>query len=289
MSTLRRQESAGAGLQRLVCTKVETAIRCLTRQPGQSLSAVAAVREAEALLALLEPELPRPVVRRDRAILARLLEGLEEMTLPAQMLERLEKRYKKTPDDAAMATAVKALGKRWAAQSKSGLAMSSGKGSFNPAIYRLVADMAELRGHAGTWPIDDIRSDAPPRGLRRTYTKARKQADQATTARSLGGLITSIQQLEHQIGVISKASPTLLKAQRKLLHRAAEALTEVSLDDALDRAIAQELGTRAGSSARSLKTISQDASADLAQALAETPAAFSNRVQVYWSVWRGSA
>lgn len=286
MSSLRRQEPVGNGLRRIACGKIEEAIRSLTRQPGQCAQAHDAVRSAQAMLALLEPDLPSAVLRRDRAILARLLEGLDEMNRPAQLLDRLDRRHKKAPADADLATAVKALRKRWSGRSKAGLSMSSRAGNFNPAIYRLVADMAELRGYAETWPTEKIDSAVLPRGLRRTYTRARRLAGQPTHANTLDERLTCITLLDRQLAAISKASPPMIKAHRKLLAKAIAGYTTLHLDGRLDKAIGQQLGKRYQDEPAQARALAQEAAADLTQALAESPAALTHRLNVYWSIWR---
>ncbi|MGB0768673.1 MAG: hypothetical protein ACPGYV_13310, partial [Phycisphaeraceae bacterium] len=219
MSTLRRQETPGQGLKRLACAHVETAIRSLTRQAGQAASAAEAIRAAEAVLALIEPDLPRPAIRRDRAITTRLRLGLVELTQPTRLGTLLDRDYKKTPPDPELAQAVKTLRKAYASNGVAASAMSSKAGSFNPAIYRLVADMAELRGHLGDWPADTLDADAPPRGLRRTYAKARKLAAQPITPDSLEALAHAAQgRLElgrrHHSG--DERHPAVLKPARGL-------------------------------------------------------------------------
>ena len=292
MSTLRRQEPVGPGLKRIACDQVESAIRCLTRQAGQSVAAEQAIDQALAVLALVEPDLPRPMVRRDRAILARLRDGLAELAQPVLLAELLGKRYKKTPTDSALASAVKTLRKRWASGGKACSAMSSKAGSFNPAIYRLVADMAELRGHLGGWPVDTIANDQPPRGLRRTYTRARKLANEPMTASALPALTQTLAELATQLGVFGKACPTMLKAQRKLITRSVDELTSLILNDKLDAALRAELGKSASKALPSKKPMAQRAAAcldsNLDTALAETPAAFMKRMQAYWAAWRNS-
>jgi hypothetical protein len=292
MSTLRRQEPAGPGLKRIACAQVESAIRCLTRQAGQGVAAGQAIDQTKAVLALVEPDLPRPMVRRDRAILDRLSDGLTTLSEPVLLADLLGKRYKKNPTDSALASAVKTLRKRWAAGGKSGSAMSNKAGSFNPAIYRLVADMAELRGHLGDWPVDAVPSDLPPRGLRRTYTRARKLVNEPITASALPDLIRALTELTTQLSVISKACPSMVKAQRKLITRSVDELNDLVLNDKLDAALRAELGKGAAKALPSKKPMAQRASAclasDLDHALAETPAALMKRMQAYWDVWRDS-
>ena len=292
MSTLRRQEPAGAGLKRIACAQVESAIRSLTRQAGQAIAAEQAIAQTNAVLALIEPDLPRPIGRRDKAILARLGGGLTELTDPAHLAERLASNYKKSPSDAALAAAVKNLRKRWAKHNPSGSALSSKAGSFNPVIYRLVADMAELRGHLGDWPIDGISSDQPPRGLRRTYSKARRLAAEPITPDSLKPLAEAATELAIQLGVISKACPGMLKAQRKLIARAAESLQDLIHDNVLHAALRAELGKAASSSLPKRKPLTQQTAGPLSElntAVTETPAAFMKRVQAYWSAWRSES
>lgn len=293
MSSLRRQDPTGPGLKRIACAHVESAIRCLTRQAGQGVAAEQAIDQVRALLSLIEPDLPRPDVRRDLAILDRLSNGLAELTEPILLADHLDRLYKKTPSDAALASAVKTLRKRWAVDDASGSAMSSKAGSFNPVIYRLVADMAELRGHLGAWPADAIPSDQPPRGLRRTYAKARKLANEPTTASALADLHKALTELTTQLSVINKACSTMIKGQRKLITRAADALQNLILEDKLDAALREELGNHASKSLPSPKPLDERAAdglgSDLGYALAETPAAMMKRMQAYWAIWRGES
>ena len=165
--------------------------------------------------------------------------------------------------------------------------------TFNPAIYRLVADMAELRGHVGDWPVDTVPDEQPPRGLRRTYTRARKLAGESINTESIQPLTEVLDELATQLGVISKACPAMVKAQRKLLTRAAEELHDLQQAAALNKALRAELGQDASKSLPAFKPLSKQAAdrlgTDLADALAETPAAFMKRVQAYWVVWRGGS
>ncbi|MEM9345557.1 MAG: hypothetical protein AAGB26_02955 [Planctomycetota bacterium] len=293
MSTLRRQEPAAAGLKRIACSQVEAAIRSLTRQAGQAANAAQAIEHAHAVLTLIEPDLPRPTVRRDRAILTKLSRGLAAMTEPAVLTSVLNSRYKKTPSDAALTSAVKSLRKRWGSGGRSKAALSSKAGSFNPAIYRLVADMAELRGHMGNWPTEDLAPGQPPRGLRRTYMKARRLANEPLTVDAINPLHNSLSELAIQLGVISKACPTMIKAQRKLLSRASDELLELYHNEVIDKALRAELGKASSKSLPRKKAIAQRISGDLTQdleaALAETPAGFMKRMQAYWSAWRGQS
>jgi len=293
MSTLRRQESTGQGLQRIACAQVESAIRCLTRQAGQAVAASEAINQAQAVLALIEPELARQALRKERAILARLRDGLVEITEPTRMLDRLDKRYKKSPSEADLAAAIKSLRKRCSSHETSAAALSSKAGNFNPAIYRLVADMAELRGHLDHWPVDAVPDHTPPRGLRRTYNKARRRLREPITADSLEPLVSVLRELTFQISVLNKACPVMLKAHRKLLSRGTDALAEALADEQLDAALRMALGKAASKALPAEASLDQRlanvTTRDIEPALAESPAAFMNRFKAYWSAWRGES
>lgn len=301
MTSLRRQEPVGQGLRRIACERVEEAIRCLTRQPGQAPIALQRIDAARAALALLEPHLPRSAVRRDRAIFARLSLGLHQIVQPDALLSRLDQRYRKKsdlPDDNAAADAlkqaIKSLRKQWAIPPQTGSALNTRAGSFNPAIYRLVADMAELRGHAGTWPVDELPDNAPPLGLRRTYTQARKHLNRnqsaaasrktksAQPADPLAQRLAALTTLDHQLAILTKLAPPMIKAHRKLLARAIEHDTQADLDHQLARALANQQSQRKPAAPPTAQHPS------LIQALAETPAGFANRMTRYWSAWRSS-
>lgn len=289
MSTLRRQEPVGTGLRRIACEAVEAGVRALTRQADQTGAATKAMREAAAVLALVGPDLPASNVRRDRALVDRLQDGLAEMDRPASLLARLDHYFKKPPADPALAGAVKALRKQYTSQSRNGQALNSRGGNFNPTIYRIVADMAELRGHVGEWPIDSIGDGLPP-GLRRTYTRARRLIASPADMSHLGELASAIQLISTQLDLLSKACPPMVKAQRKLLARSAEMLDALLADRALDALLRKQLGTRKPAlpeGAPGPDQIEAALATDARAALAETPAAFSNRMAVYWSAWRG--
>jgi len=255
---------------------------------------VHAVRAAQSMLALLEPELPRAGVKRDRALLSRIIDGLDEMPRPSLLPAQLNARHQKTPsDDTELAQAVKALRKHWAGQDHGDLAMSSKAGSFNPAIYRLVADMAELRGHLDHWSIEQVPDDAPPRGLRRTYTKARRIAHEPVATDSFAALVGVLDELTVQVSVINKACPVMVKAQRKLLSRGTDALTAVLQSEQLDAALRAELGKNASKAMPGPTPLAERVAdvmrSNVQPALAESPAAFMNRLKAYWSAWRDEA
>lgn len=293
MSRLRRQDTPGPALRRIACEQVETAIRCLTRQAGQGLAASVAIQQTKSVLALIEPDLPRQNVRLARAILVRLSAGLEAMAQEALLLEQLNAQYKKSPADKELAAAVKSLRKRWSASDQSEAAMSSKAGSFNPGIYRLVADMAELRGHLDAWPIDAVASDSPPRGLRRTYAKARRLAKEPVAIDTAKSLVAVLQELADQFTILNKACPVMVKAQRKLITRAADVLAQEILSDRLNQALRQEIGKAATKVLPKPEPladrVAEVVEGDLAAALAESPAALMKRMQGYWSAWGGDS
>lgn len=292
MNTLRRQDRAGAGLKRIACEELESAIRLLTREQGRAPQARGALCRVRALLTLLEPVMPRAAVRRDQAILDRLMSGLAELIGPAELLVRLDAVYKKPPADADLASAVKALRKQWSPRGAAGQKMNSRAGSFNPTIYRLVADMAELRGHVGDWAITDLNDQAPPPGLRRTYLKTRRLMTNAGSDASISELADMTRLLAEQLGALSKCCPAMLKPQRKMLNRATEQLSEIDMDRQVAAALRKQLGQAkpaAWSAGKPAERVAEVLHQELGPALAETPAAFSNRIGVYWRVWRSTS
>ncbi|MFN3168545.1 MAG: CHAD domain-containing protein [Phycisphaeraceae bacterium] len=293
MSTLKRQEPVGLGLRRIACEHIEAGVRALTRQvesdsrgPGES------IRRASAVLALIQPALPRETARRAQGLFDQVAEALASIDRPAVLLGRLDTRFKKPPSDAALAGAVKALRKAWSSKTGGGRALNSRGGSFDPAVYRLVADMAELRGHAGEWPVDPIDDDAPPPGLRRAYARARRLAGDPIDRDPLPELADALTQLRDQLAALSKACPPMLKAQRKLIDRVTPALIEQHADAELDRALRERLDLPADSALpgglATPERVDRWPIGDLRAALAETPQAFYNRVGAYWSAWRAS-
>jgi hypothetical protein len=294
MSTLKRQEPVGTGLRRIACEHIEAGVRALTRQDETAPGGPAeSMRQAAAVLALIEPGLPRATARRAQDLFDQVTEALASIDRPVVLLGRLDAHFKKPPSDAALAGAVKALRKAWSSASGAGRALNSRGGNFDPAVYRLVADMAELRGHAGEWPVDAIDDDAPPPGLRRTYTRARRLAAEPIGVEQLPALADTLATLRDQLAVLAKACSPMLKAQRKLIDRALPAIEAQRADAELDRALCERLDLPDNSALPGALLTAERTDAlltgGLQAALAETPQAFHNRLQVYWSAWRGSA
>ena len=290
MSTLKRQDCIDEGCRRLVCESVEAAIRELTRKDGSAKAAAGAMRWAEAGVALIAPNLPREALRRDHRLLERVAVEIDAALRPDELLSRLDQAAK--PCDAVMDDApAKAFRKALARRLGAGLSMNAPDRSFDPVVYRLVADLAELRGHVGQWPAMEMDPARPPAGLRRAYVAARRAAQLPPTAsadqaeRAAGDL----QALGLQLFFLNRCCPDLLKPQRKLVLASARAMSQYAaglrLADLLDtdehRAWAQPV----------LKSLrEQDAARQAAKlrgtALAETPGAFINRITAYWRYWR---
>jgi len=248
MSTLKRQEPVGTGLRRIACEHIEAGVRALTRQDETAPGGPAeSMRQAAAVLALIEPGLPRATARRAQDLFDQVTEALASIDRPIVLLGRLDTHFKKPPSDAALAGAVKALRKAWSSASGAGRALNSRGGNFDPAVYRLVADMAELRGHAGEWPVDAIDDDVPPPGLRRTYTRARRLAAEPIGVEHLPELADTLAMLRDQLAVLTKSCSPMLKAQRKLIDRALPAVDAQRADAELDRALCERLDLPANS------------------------------------------
>lgn len=291
MSTLKRQEPVGTGLRRIACDHIEAGVRTLTRQIDTACTPVQSIGHAAAVLALIEPSLPRTTARRAHGLLQQIRLGLAPIDQPIALLQRLDSHFKKPPSDAALVDAVKALRKQWSGLDRSERSLHSRGGSFDPAVYRLVADMAELRGHAGEWPVDAIRDDAPPAGLRRTYARAHRLVSTPMTAERVRELADALALLSDQLKTLVKVCPPMLKAHRKLIDRALtpmqDAIDDVELDRLLSRQMDKPDGSFVSETLATPQHLNALISAELRTALAETPTAFHNRVQSYWSAWRG--
>ncbi|MEM6458747.1 MAG: hypothetical protein AAF710_05080 [Planctomycetota bacterium] len=125
------------------------------------------------------------------------------------------------------------------------------------AVYRRVADLAEVRMRARYWHLPNGGFELLEPGLRTAYRDARRHPTADTLAI-----------LRLQLAQVERAWPNVLTPTRKAL-RAAERLAAKHAD-------------------------SPDASGgDLAplaaRLFAETPAAFTKRLAAYWHAWRGDA
>jgi len=283
---LRRQDHVGTGLRKIACDCVEGAIRSLTRQPGSSAASLEFIAQAEAVLALIETDLPQTVSRRDRALMTRVRKSLSDMTRPAELLDQLDLSLPKAPDDPEQAAAVKTLRKHWSSLAATGQTFNTRGGGFDPAIYRMVADMAELRGHLGTWPVDTISQDVPPRGLRRSYTRARRLIEQPITSATLADALSALSTLDLQLAVLIKACPPMLKGHRKLLGKAIAAMRHVELELALEKSLHEATGDKPSKQPSVIQRLAEPIVLYAEPALAETSAAFDRRIQSYWSAWR---
>lgn len=289
MSTFKRSESNDLGCRRLLCEQVESAIGELTRKDGSARSAANALCRAEAALSLIEPALPRDIARRERGLLQRIETELREAIGPTRLLAALDKHVKiNKPQDPAAKAYRKQLNRR----AGTALSLSAPDRTFNPLVYRLVADLAELRGHIGTRPELDLAQDGPPPGLRRAYAAARRAVQStATTPKDAGRTAAALDRVALQLAMVNRCAPTLLKPQRKLLAAAATDLRR----HALSLQLLADLDTDAHRNWAEpiLKAIVNDAPAPdpealLGSALAETPAGFARRLGVYWNAWRKS-
>ncbi|XAM01124.1 CHAD domain-containing protein [Phycisphaeraceae bacterium D3-23] len=295
MSSFKRKESVSAASRRLVCAQLESAIQALSRDTKRDNASEAdrAIAGARAALELAGPALPRDIVRRDRKRLDAIAKTLGQARLCRRLGNRLDKLIKRAgldTDDAAL----KQLRKQIAQHTEGNVALRTRGQRFDPMVYRLVAELAELRGHVGHWP--DAKADtpeAPPPGLAAVYRAARNAARKADDeAADITAAHRPIARLGESLTLISKCCPAMLKPQRAMLEASAKPLAALALDARLITSAGQDksLADLAATLADAAQLDHADAASKLADArhyaLAETPQAFTNRVGAYWIAWR---
>jgi hypothetical protein len=299
MSSFKRRESVCAGARRQVCAELETAIQAMSRSAKRDPAAQAgrAVSRARAVAELVGPALPREVYRRDRKRLTAIGKTLGEARAGRRLVARLDTLMKAAGADAGDA-AVKSLRKQLAQHRRGALALRTRGQQFDPVVYRLVAELAELRGHVGHWPETDrgpgTDDDTPPPGLAGCYRAARRAADAALAdPGKLPAAVSALALLADALDTLTKACPQMLKPQRGLLRDAADAADKVALDPVLlasaGKLEAADLTTAlAEASALQWEPATQSVARARHFALAETPQAFVRRVSAYWQAWRGA-
>lgn len=294
MSSFKRRETVSAGARRQVCAELESAIQAMSRSAKRDPAASAgrAVERARAVTELIGPALPREVYRRDRKRLLAIGKTLAEARDGRRLVARLDALLKDAQADPAD-TLAKTLRKQLTQRRRGALALQTRGQQFDPVVYRLVAELAELRGHVGHWPDNDT-GDAPPPGLGACYRAARRSADAALAdPEKLPAAGTAIALLADALDTLTKACPAMLKPQRGLLRDAADAADCVAMDPVL-LASAKSLegaddlaNTLSEASALQWEPAMKRVAQARGYALAETPQAFVRRASAYWQAWRG--
>jgi len=299
MSTFKRKESVALGARRLVCSHLEESIHALS-QKGSAQGVRRPLMRAQAIMALVAPQFPAATVRRDRKLLEEVQRALDDACFPGQASACLQKLSPKTTSDTQSLTqCIKATRKRLTAQSGSSLSLNTRGKRLDPMVYRLVANLAQLRGHVGSWPDtaapkpNEENNAALPQGLIQSYRAAQRaldlphdQADTFTKAAS------ALNVLRDQLAAIGKCCPVMLKAQRSLIGEAATAASSAQFALSLQERLAAD-----GEAKPLIQPLSVLVQKDIAaaqkalntarhQALAETPAAFNRRLNTYWAHWR---
>ncbi|MFI4861803.1 MAG: hypothetical protein ACIAXF_14115 [Phycisphaerales bacterium JB063] len=298
MSSFKRKESVTAGSRRLVCAELESAIQALSRETKRdnAAQAVQALDRGRAALELAGNALPRDILRRDRKRFNAIGKTLRQARLCQRLSTRLDKLVRKAGLDTAD-PALKKLRKQLAEHTPSKVALRTRGQRFDPMVYRLVAELAELRGHVGLWPeAETDPPEPPPPGLSACYRAARNAARKAEQdPGQLAAAHPPVALLCDALTLVGKCCPAMIKPQRVILSAAAKPLHDHVTNAQLIEAAGQD------KSLTDLTAMLQeaaapdyaDAEASLAKArqfaLAETPQAFLNRIGAYWSAWRASA
>ncbi|MEM9414861.1 MAG: hypothetical protein AAGA29_05210 [Planctomycetota bacterium] len=294
MSSFKRKENVSVGCRRLVCAELESAIQALSRDTPRDNAAEAAraIAGARAAIELYAPALPRDILRRDRKRLDAIGKTLDQARLCRQLGNRLDKLVKRAGLNTGDAL-LKRLRKELAEHNEGKVALRTRGQRFDPMVYRLVAELAELRGHVGLWPETPTTPDAPPPGLAACYRSARFAATKAEQDKAdPAAAYQPVVRLGIALKLVNKCCPPMLKPQRAMLDAAAKPLAALLLDARLIEAARQNkpLAGLARTLADAATLDQADAAAKLAEArqyaLAETPQAFANRIGAYWSAWR---
>ncbi|MEM9881934.1 MAG: hypothetical protein AAF800_03320 [Planctomycetota bacterium] len=217
VTPLKRKEPIVKSVRRQARTHLDAVIAALTQDDAAVGAAHHELTRLRALLRLVRRPLGAEVYRREH----RAVEAAWKHTRPAPP----------AADDATPPAAPDA------------------------AVYRRVADLAEVRMRARYWHLPDGGFELLEPGLRTAYRDARREA----TADTL-----SI--LRRQLAQVERSWPDVLTPTRKAL-RTAERLAARDPADT-DNAELMSLTARL---------------------FAETPAAFTKRLGVYWHAWRGDA
>ncbi|MEM7626885.1 MAG: hypothetical protein AAF333_14925 [Planctomycetota bacterium] len=275
-TVFKRKDTVVKAVRRHATVHLDAVIAALSGASDDRLAtAERELRRLAALLELVRRPLGGEVFQRERRTPTRALKAVAGSVAAEQIAALKSLAAADPPVD------VDDLVKTLASAPAAGASHRKPRGP-DPAVLRLLADLAEMRMRARYWhlPAGEFELLAP--GLRASYQRARRLAvGPATreTAEAWGTLADQVQNLE-------RAWPELLAPLRKEL-RAAERQTRrhatllelvapVGDHDTLRPRLDAELAGLEKSSA-----------AYCARLLAETPVAFAKRLNVYWDVWRG--
>ncbi len=157
----------------------------------------------------------------------------------------------------------------------------------DPAVHRMIADLAEVRMRAGYWHVAGEGFAALMPGFRSTYTRARRLA----TEEPLGDpadLAVALRRLADQQRWLERCWPEVLGAQRQRLIDLAEVANGCAEDLALSETLPE--GGASQRVAAFIDAQTQQAESTIRQQaralFSETPGRFIDRHAAYWSAWR---
>jgi len=292
MSSFKRKEPLIAGARRMTCDHLEATIHALSRK-GQGAAALKSLLQTQASLMLVTSMLRDEDARRDQALLAEVLNTMQA----AQVGRLLKQRYSDLLAQAGLSSDtpdIKLLRSELLAGMPPNLSLNAKTGSFNPVVYRMVADLAELRGHTGHWPDGPDDLILSPPGLGHAYRLARRLLSKSDLAAlgptPMNRIAQTLTLLANQMACVAKTCAPMIKPHRKILLDAAQAAEQ----GMIDRTIDDLLKSRPTDTPAPLVQALEDARAKnlalLAQSgalgLAEAPAAFDRRIGAYWQHWR---
>jgi CHAD domain-containing protein len=289
--TLRKNESASAGLRRIAREQIEEALGLLERARTNPEEKVHELRKQlkkiRSVVRLVRPEMGEKIFARENAALRKLGRRLSPVR-DASVRATTATDLKKTPV---------AVERRLRARRADALRRLR-RGSTYDSIAR---ELNDLKDRVPSWPLRKDGFDCIAPGLRRTYRQGRKSEAEAYAARTDEAFHEwrkRAKDLRYHVNLLEKAWPDTLKDLGDALHDLTDRLgDDHDLGDLrrvletskpltagvekLPRLIAEIDGRRA--------ELQADARPLGARIYSEKPKEFTRRIESYWQTWRSEA
>ncbi len=256
----KRKETLVQGVRRLAVRRIDKLTKMLGEWPLDDDTRAAAQRQAycfDALLQLVRGPLGPEVMRRESRWLRRLHKSLNT---PPTLSEHGQGTGQDPPQPG----------------------ISPKKALSNPARLRRLADLAEARMRAQYWHLPAGEFDLLAPGLRRSYGRARKLADDP---QKLNELADALRMLTHHLHLIQKAWPDVLDAMRQeaaAAEKHARRLDELQSLPSADKHPSDDMPDHAVQKTN----LQSDLGQSTGRLLTESAPAFAKRVEAYWNAWR---
>src|SRR5262245_34278033 len=294
---LKKNESAGAGIRRVVREEIDDALDLVKKGPADPETAVHELRKhfkrIRAVLRLVRDELGQEVFEREDGAhrdLGHRLASARDASIRASSLDRLREAYEKDyPGDG-----VAPVKKRLAARRGAALRPLRRKPAFAPIGRELTA----LRRRIPAWPIRKAGFDGLASGLERVYRQGRDSEAQAYASRTdedFHEWRKRSKDLRYGAELLEPVWPETMKDVEKALHDLTDRLGDDHDFAELRKTLTASTKLIAG--AHGVGTILelidrrraelQAAARPLGELVyAEKPAPFTRRIGSYWNTWR---